>query len=256
MGISTDTINKEINIQPSIKEQDNRKRLIQMFLERPIPDDQILDHLEVFMRPQRFYEILALYELYEKILETPGSVMEFGVRWGRHLSMFNAFRAYLEPYNFYRKIVGFDTFEGFLDPSEEDGKSSRVHKGAMAVSAGYDRYLDNILMLHEAETPLSHIKKCELRKGDAPQALKAYFDDFPETIVALAYFDMDVYKPTKECLEILKPHLTKGSIIAFDELLHPQFPGESLALKEVFNISECKLQKIKGSPYPTFFCLE
>ena len=79
--------------------------------------------------------------------------------------------------------------------------------------------------------------------------------DNPETVVALAYFDMDVYKPTKECLELLKPHLTKGSIIAFDELLHPQFPGETRALKDTFNISDIYLQKLPNSPYPAFFVI-
>ena len=240
-------------IQPSVAEQETREMLIDLFESRPIPKDQILENLEVFMRPQRFYEILSLFSLYQNIIDVPGAVMEFGVRWGRHISMFNAFRGYLEPYNFYRKIVGFDTFEGFLDPSEEDGSSERVFRGAMAVSFNYEKYLERVLELHEKETPISHIKKCELYKGDAPVQLAKYLSENPETVVALAYFDMDVYKPTKECLELLKPHLTKGSIIAFDELLHPQFPGETKALTDCFDLSKIKLQKLPNSPYPTFF---
>lgn len=243
----------EKNIQPSLIEQENRNKLIELFENRPIPKEQILENLEVFIRPQRYYEILTMFQLYEKIVEVPGTIMEFGVRWGRHLSMFNAFRGYLEPFNFYRKIIGFDTFEGFLEPSEKDGESQRVFKGAMAVSDGYEDFLKNLLALHEKETPLSHIEKCELYKGDAPLELKKYLINNPETIVALAYFDMDVYKPTKECLELLKPHLVKGSIIAFDELLHPQFPGETRALMECFELSELRLQKFSNSPYPTFF---
>lgn len=245
----------ENNIQPSTIEQESREKLINMFENRPIPQNQILENLEVFMRPQRFYEILSLFELYRKVVNIPGTIMEFGVRWGRHISMFNAFRGYLEPYNFYRKIVGFDTFEGFLDPSEEDGDSCRIFKGAMAVASNYEIYLDEIMKLHERETPLAHIKKCELYKGDAPVELSKFLIDNPETVVALAYFDMDVYKPTKECLELLKPHLTKGSIIAFDELLHPQFPGETRALKDTFNISDIYLQKLPNSPYPAFFVI-
>ena len=248
-------MNMEKNIQPSAVEQESRKMLINLFENCPIPKDQILENLEVFMRPQRFYEVLSLFSLYQKIIDIPGAVMEFGVRWGRHISMFNAFRGYLEPYNFYRKIVGFDTFEGFLEPSEEDVSSSRVFKGAMAVSDNYEKYLESVLELHEKETPLSHIKKCELYKGNAPEQLSQYLSENPETIVALAYFDMDVYKPTKECLDILKPYLTRGSIIAFDELLHPQFPGETKALKDCFDLAEIKLQKLPNSPYPTFFVL-
>ena len=58
----------------------------------------------------------------------------------------------------------------------------------------------------------------ELVKGDAPEGLRKYLDAHPETIVAFAYFDMDLYEPTRECLEILKDYTTKGTVIGFDEL--------------------------------------
>ena len=41
---------------------------------------------------------------------------------------------------------------------------------------------------------------------------------------------MDVYKPTKYVINHIKKRLFKGSIIVFDELNHPVFPGETLAL--------------------------
>jgi len=37
--------------------------------------------------------------------------------------------------------------------------------------------------------------------------------------------------------------MPKGSIIGFDELVDPQFPGETIAFKEVLNIREHKLYK-------------
>ena len=37
-------------------------------------------------------------------------------------------------------------------------------------------------------------------------------------MVSFVFFDMDTYEPTKKCLEVIKPYLTKGSIVAFDEL--------------------------------------
>ncbi|PIS15725.1 crotonobetainyl-CoA--carnitine CoA-transferase, partial [Candidatus Roizmanbacteria bacterium CG09_land_8_20_14_0_10_41_9] len=176
-------------------------------------------------------------------------------RWGRHLSVFSALRATYEPYNFYRKILGFDTFTGFLDPSDKNGNSDRVYKGSMSVSENYEKHLNNVLSLHEAEAPLSHIKRSYLFKGDAPAELKKYLKDNPETIIALAYFDMDVYDPTKKCLELIKPYLVKGSVIAFDELMHPEFPGESQALKEVFNINQHKIERFPTSPYPVYITL-
>jgi hypothetical protein len=37
---------------------------------------------------------------------------------------------------------------------------------------------------------------------------------------ALAYFDLDLYEPTRAVLEQIRPYLTKGSIVAFDEFAH------------------------------------
>ena len=39
---------------------------------------------------------------------------------------------------------------------------------------------------------------------------------------------MDIYKPTKNCLKAIKPHLTKGSILAFDEPNCKDFLGKQL----------------------------
>lgn len=247
--------NEQKIVRPSNTEQSTRRYLLEMFENTPIPREQMLENLELYMRPQRISEILSLQQIYMKILDVHGIVIEFGVRWGRHLSVFSALRAIYEPYNFYRKIVGFDTFTGFLESALEDGKSDRVHVGSMSVSEGYENYLDKVLTLHEAEAPLSHLKRIELYKGDAPVELAKYLEQHPETIIALAYFDMDLYKPTKDCLELIKPYLTKGSILAFDELLHPEFPGETLALKEVMDITQYKIERFSTIPYPHYIVM-
>ena len=242
-------------IRPSSNEQATRKRLLDMFEQTPIPREQILENLELYMRPQRISEILALQKLYMKIIDVHGIIVEFGVRWGRHLSVFSALRAIHEPYNFYRKIVGFDTFQGFIELSPEDGKSDKVHLGSMSVSEGYECYLDSILVLHEAEAPLAHIRRIELYKGDAPVKLAEYLERHPETTIAMAYFDMNLYKPTKECLELIKSFSTKGSIWAFDELMHPEFAGEVLALKEVLDTTQYKIRRFPTIPYPQYIVL-
>lgn len=106
----------------------------------------------------------------------------------------------------------------------------------------YDKELDYILHYHEQECPISHIKKYEIIKGDASEEIKQYLSKHPETIIALAYFDMDLYKPTKDCLEAILPHMPKGSVLAFDELNYFGFPGETVALQEVLGINNCEIQ--------------
>lgn len=242
-------------IGPSERERQTRQDLTELFVARPIPDEDLLDHVEVFMRPQRIGEMLALDAMYREILDVHGIIVEFGVRWGRHLSVFNALRTYHEPTNFYRKIVGFDTFEGFLEPSVEDGESDRVFVGSMAVTPHYGDYLERVLALHEAETSMAHIRRFELCQGDAPVELEKYLERNPDTIVALAYFDMDLHDPTLECLELLRPHMPAGSVLAFDELMHPDFPGEAIALKAAIDITQHRIRRTPYSPYPAYVVL-
>lgn len=165
---------------------------------------------------------------------------------GGNLALFEFLRGIYEPFNHNRKIVGFDTFEGFPSVHEKDGKSEIVTVNAYSTTKGYEDYLKQVLDYHEQESPISHIKKYQLIKGDATIEIGKFLKDNPETIIALAYFDLDIYEPTKICLETIKGHLTKGSIVGFDELNLHDFPGETLALKEVFGLDRYRIIR---SPY-------
>ena len=58
---------------------------------------------------------------------------------------------------------------------------------------------------------------------------------------------MDIYKPTKDCLKAIIPYLSKGSVIGFDEPNSKDFPGETLAIKEVFGNLKFKMIQSKFS---------
>ena len=76
-------------------------------------------------------------------------------------------RGICEPFNRHRRIVGFDTFKGFLSVSEKDGNSDMMKSGGLAVSENYVDYLQGIMESHENDNPLSHVRKYDLRAGDA-----------------------------------------------------------------------------------------
>jgi hypothetical protein len=197
-----------------------------------------------------------MHEMYQKIINVHGVIMEFGVRWGQNLALLSSLRGTYEPFNHNRKIIGFDTFSGFPSVHEKDGKAPEVSKGEYSVSPGYLEYLDKILTCHEKESPISHMKKFELIKGNAEVELEKYLARNPQTIVAFAYFDFDIYQPTKHCLEALEGHLTKGSVLAFDELNDPNFPGETLALKEVFGLGKYRIRRLPYTPLRSYIVIE
>ena len=246
----------KISDRSSANEQASREEFRRLYRACPIPEHERQAHLGLFMNRQLLARILWMHEMYTKALSVPGVVMEFGVRWGQNLSLFQSLRGIYEPYNYTRKVIGFDTFSGFVGTSNEDGDAEIVEEGAYAVTPGYEQYLAQLLAYHEKESPISHIKKHELVKGDASVTIRQYLEEHPETIISLAYFNMDIYRPTRDCLEAIKSRVTKGSIIGFDELNCPHFPGETIALNEVFGLDKCRLVRHPHNPYPAYLVIE
>jgi len=228
----------------SSSEKESQAEFTALLQNSPIPSDELLANLGLYVTSKSFSRMLFFYELYKKIIHSHGIIAEFGVRWGQSLSILSALRGIFEPFNRHRKIVGFDTFSGFKGLSDRDGTLCRCVDGSFSVSDQYEDYLSNILALQEALNPASHLKKFELVKGDATETVPQYLKEHPETIISLAIFDFDIYKPTKASLEAVKPHLMRGSILVFDELCDDIFPGETVALNEVFGLNNVRIQRL------------
>lgn len=246
----------KIRTLASENEKENRGFLKELYLNSPIPDSEKVSQVGLFQKRQELSKVLFLNELYKKVCGVHGVMMEFGCRWGQNLTTLTNLRGIYEPYNYNRKIIGFDTFEGFPSIHKKDGTDKSIEVRAFGVTEEYEVYLDKVLTCHQSESPLSHIPKFELCKGDAPVQLGKYLERNPQTLIAFAYFDFDLYTPTFKCLELIKPYLVKGAVIGFDELNDSGFPGETLALKEVFQLSSLKLKRNKFSAMQSYFILE
>ena len=137
-----------------------------------------------------------------------------------------------------------DTFSGFQGVSPLDGDKTKCEDGGYPVTPGYEGHLEQVLALQDDLNPLNHLRKFQLVKGDAVQTVPAYLKAHPETVVSMAIFDFDIYKPTKAALEAVLPHLCKGSILVLDELCDDLFPGETIALREVMPLSNLRIERL------------
>jgi len=233
---------------------ERRKEFLDLLRNSPLPDDELFLNIGLFLTPQTLGRVLFMDFLYRQVLDIQGIVMEFGCRWGQNLSLFTALRGIYEPYNRLRKVVGFDTFEGLPASSKEDGGT--LSPGMYSVPPGYQDYLDRVLSCQERESPLSHLTKYEICKGDASVRVREYLERNQETVVALAYFDLDLYEPTRECLLAIKDRLTRGSVIGFDELNDSVTPGETLALKEVFGLDRFSIRRFPASSRTSYVVVD
>ena len=206
----------QIKTISSQQEQKQRQQILELYRNNPIPENEVLANVGLFSKRQELTKQLFFDRIYQQILNTHGVIMEFGVRWGQNLVTLNNLRGIYEPYNYSRKLIGFDTFSGFPSVDRKDGSHEVIKEGAFSVTENYDEYLEKVLDYHEKESPLAHIKKNFLVKGDAVDSLQTYLKEHPETIIAFAYFDFDIYEPTRRCLELIKNYVTKGTVIGFD----------------------------------------
>jgi len=72
----------------------------------------------------------------------------------------------------------------------------------------------------------------------------------------LLFLDFDLYEPTKTALEYFYPRMPKGSIIAFDELDNPLWPGETQAMIEFCKENKLRIQRLPFDPYIGYAVVE
>jgi hypothetical protein len=174
---------------------------------------------------QRF---LVRYELIKLIRDIPGAVVELGVCSVNGLLSLIQCHNVLQPTYGYREFYGFDTFEGFPEVHQNDIKDIVWEKGDFK-NDSYDK-LKEIINIHNEYYYIP--TNVELIKGDVNKTVPKFVDENKHIIVSLLYLDLDIYQPTKTALKYFLPRMTKGSVIAFDELNYKSFPGETIAMME------------------------
>ena len=221
--------------------------------------DRTFDKLSNFPKyvpRQDLTRFLAKYEIYKKILEVDGSIIECGVKFGGGLMTFAHLSSIFEPVNYTRKIIGFDTFAGFPNLTKEDkGSVSKFAKKGGFKAESYND-LKKSISLFDSNRFLGEISKVELIKGDATHTIPKYIKDNQHLVVSLLYLDFDIYQPTKVAIETFLPRMPKGSIIVFDEINNPDFVGEPKAVLDTIGLSNLKIKRFSFNTFMSYAILE
>lgn len=240
-------------VHDSPQETEVNLRLTKLLANCPIPTEELINNLPLFLRRHQMLDLLSMDALYRMVLDVPGIIVEFGVRYGRHLGTFVALRGVYEPYNPLRHIIGFDTFTGFPEIADVDRVGPTAYPGRFAVPSDYPAYLREVLEAHEVGEFFGHVtQRSRIVEGDVRETLPRYLEENPHTVVALAYFDMDLYEPSRAALAAIRPYLTRGSVLAFDELDNPKWPGENIAMRELFGLDHARIHLLPGRPAPAY----
>lgn len=214
-----------------------RGELARLFKKAPMGADDELFNLGMYARSGLLVKFLVMADLYKRFLNVPGMLVEFGCWYGQNLVLLENLRAIYEPFHKQRRIVGFDTFEGY-----KEGRFAR--NGFYSTGKAYKRYLERLLKCHQRMNVYGHLPgDHELVEGDVEHTTPAYFAAHQEAIVAFAFFDIGPYAPTLAAMRAIKPHLVPGSVLLLDELTWHETPGEAIAFKEIFERGEYTIEK-------------
>lgn len=201
---------------------------------------------------------MVQYELFKRTQDIKGSIVECGVYQGSGVMAWAKLSETIEPYNFLRKVYGFDTFEGFPSVAEEDKSitNSTITKVGY-LKPEYDVYaeLQECICALDETRLLKHQDKVVLVKGDAMKTIPAFLKANQHVLISLLYLDFDLYEPTLLALKEFLPRMSKGAIIAFDELHDQKWPGETRALLEAFNLNHYKLESFPFEPHISWITL-
>ncbi|WP_428526421.1 TylF/MycF/NovP-related O-methyltransferase [Roseibium sp.] len=211
----------------------------------PMLPHRLVDTFPVFAPRQRVTRFIETLRYWELITDIPGDIFECGVAGGEFMMAMAHFSAIYEPHHYTRKIIGFDTFEGFTEPSKEDLSSTAKHMQTGGLSYDSFEYLQDAIGFYDENRMIGNIQKVFLEKGDISQTLPKYLENNPATVIGLLHLDLDLYKPTADVLSHALERMPKGSIIVFDEINHKDYPGETIAVMEKLGLNNIELRRVR-----------
>lgn len=192
----------------------------------------------------RISKLLAQYELYKRVLEIPGVIVECGVFKGASLSRLAMFRHLFETADA-RQIVAFDTFDRFPDTEYEADRAPR--EAFVTAGGAHSISVDQMRSVLEQKDCGGNI---ELVAGDIRETVPAYVAAHPELKIALLNLDTDVYEPARVILDHLYPRLSRGGIVILDD--YAVFPGETAAVDAFFAEMDVTIHKFPFGKTPSY----
>ena len=211
-----------------------------------IQEHEIWDSENIFYTKSNVSRLSGLiyhYEIYKKILNIPGEILECGVFKGISLIKFLTFREILENSGS-RKIYGFDVF-GKYPRSKLSTDKKFIKEWELEAGNGINKI--------ELEKILSkkNFSNFELIKGNVLNTLPRFLKKKPQLKISLLHLDMDIYEPTKFALNLLFDRVVRGGIILIDD-----YPVEYGAIKAVDEFikknKEIKINKLGLSYKPSY----
>ena len=225
----------------------------------PHSEEHLLALWPVYVRRISMVRFLSHYELFKKIQNLPGDILDLGVSRGVSFFTFHKMLELFNPTDTSRKVIGVDSFEGLQDFSSSDGiQHGVVGKSQGGWSAkGVESEIMQMLDLHNSDGVLTKTRGMiyKTRIQDLGTRLA---QDRPGMRIALLHLDMDLYEPTLEALRMFWDLGLPGGLVVFDEFALPPWEGETKAWEDFAAERQLSyvIEKIPGTLNPNGFLVK
>lgn len=215
-----------------------RETLEKIFSNTSLSTFEQFRNFPVFTPRYNIARFLAHYEIFKRIIDVPGVILDMGVYQGSSTFTWAKLCEIFCPTDIRKTIYAFDTFTGFVEIGQEDGPQNPSQG---VVSGGYyggPSIKGDLSLAQEAmnyDRHLNHINRIEFVEGDVEITIPEFVKQKGEGLrIALLNLDLDLYSPTYATLENFAPKMSKGGVIIVDEYAIDTFGGETKAVDDYF----------------------
>ena len=232
-----------------LPEKRQRELLEELMAELPFPPFEQFRAFPVLTPRLTLARFLAHYEVFKRIVELPGAIVDLGVYRGASTFTWAKLCEIFCPTDIRKTVFAFDTFAGFTDLHTHDGAENLKQDrrpGGYAAGANMRALLDKAQAAMNEDRQLRHIDRIQFIEGDVEETIPRFCDERGQGLkVALMNLDLDLYRATKVALEHFVPRMVAGGIIIVDEYAVETFGGESRAVDEYFLSSTGRLPRVQ-----------
>jgi len=194
----------------STKNRVNAESLLQEIMKSKSVD--IFDNPYLFVRTGLLAKLLMMNDLYQKIVDVPGNIIEVGSWYGQSSVVFENLRAINESFNNTRRIISLDTFEGYLENSGLEITQSEIDKYKTSTD-----WLKELELIQQSHRTINNSSTQFINyKGDVKETLPKILEKLQEPI-SMVYYDIATFETLESTFNAVLPYIGKGSIFVFDD---------------------------------------
>lgn len=195
----------------------------------------------------RLAKFYAQTKLFEKTINVPGNIIEFGVFKGVSLLRFIKLRKVFGIED--KQLIGFDTFAEFPQP-ESHSENTDLEKFINSAGSSSIKKDELYKIISSQKLELN----VELVEGDILNTLPEWISRNPNARFSFINLDVDLKKPTSKILELVYPLVNPGGIILLDD--YTFFSEATETIDEYCRAKNIKIRKYDWTHCPYYLIKE